>query len=126
MAPPCPTTVQVLASLQETAYSAGLALLGCWVHVAPPSVVRRMAPTVKVPPPSTAVHVLALGQDTASAKPLDCVHVAPPSVVYRLPCPTAAQVLASAQETPKSPFDPPDCSVHVAPPSVVRKMISGG
>jgi hypothetical protein len=50
-----PTAVHVLASVQETAL---FTLLDCWIHVAPPSVVRRI-------PHPTAVQVLASVQETA-------------------------------------------------------------
>jgi hypothetical protein len=73
-----PTAVHVLASVQETAL---FTLLDCWIHVAPPSVVRRI-------PCPTAVQVLASVQETLKREvdgPLDCsVQVAPPSVVLTM------------------------------------------
>jgi len=87
------------------------------VHVAPPSVVRKI-----VPNGPTTVPVFAWVKKTlwsGLVVPLDCgVQAAPPSVIRRITPdhPTTVPVLPSAQETLRNQlFVPMDREVHVSP-----------
>src|SRR5260221_11013069 len=93
-----PATLPVLASVKETAtkamapyeWNAPVTFLYCSVHVAPPSVVRRIE---KSP---TAVPVLSSANATTTRKDsvaLDCgVHVDPPSAAGGVCRPPATRI----------------------------------
>src|SRR5262249_42040654 len=108
MMPPAPTTVHVLASVQETPVSQSVVPLFWGVQVAPPSVVCRM-----VPLSPAVVHVLASVHETRPrrSRPTNWfVQLAPPSVVWTIfekqpdgmvqTPPTTVPVSASVNETP--------------------------
>src|SRR5262249_52465793 len=93
--------------------------LDCLVQVAPPSVVRAMAP------PRPTAHPVLASRKKMLRPPYGCgVQVAPPLVVCRRVPPIAQPVLASTNETASSSAVVPLVwLVQLTPPSAVWRMV---